>query len=90
MNQSNGEGDYPNQGSEVDINQNNDGEEEYSQGGGDSVTNETETRPQPGYCQRCGFSLYHYAGKPCSADPERRKHPEWTRKPPPSFAEANK
>jgi len=74
------EGDY-NQGAEY-MNQSSVDEGEYSNQGGD--TNET------GYCKKCGFSLYHYAGKPCGSDPEGRKHPEWTQKPHPSFAEANR
>ena len=43
----------------------------------------------PGYCGKCGFSLYHYAGKPCNKAGEPA-HPEWYSPPPPSFADVNR
>ena len=56
----------------------------------------TEARPDaidigsddgPGFCNRCGFSLYHYSGEVCHATGVR--HPEWTRPRPPRFADVN-
>ena len=43
----------------------------------------------PGYCKQCGFSLYHYAGKPCqkAGEPD---HPAWYSPDPPSFADVNR
>mmetsp|Transcript_18026 Transcript_18026/g.30166 ORF Transcript_18026/g.30166 Transcript_18026/m.30166 type:complete len:139 (-) Transcript_18026:3456-3872(-) len=43
---------------------------------------------KPGYCSRCGYSLYHYADQDCRAANAPR-HPVWEGVPPPSFAEAN-
>ena len=40
-----------------------------------------------GYCDRCGLSLYYYAGKACPRG--GNAHPVWTGPPPPSFCEEN-
>ena len=44
---------------------------------------------KPGYCTKCGYSLYHYAGQTCRA-PGEPPHPEWRGSPPPSFSEVNR
>jgi hypothetical protein len=42
-----------------------------------------------GFCNKCGFSLYHYAGKVCNVTGE--VHPmEGASNPPPSYAEVHK
>ena len=42
----------------------------------------------PGFCEHCGQSLFHYAGKPCGVA-GKPEHPTWTQPPPPSFADVN-
>jgi hypothetical protein len=50
----------------------------------------SSTTDGPGYCQYCGYSLYHYAEQDClAANSPTPKHPKWEGSPPPSFAEVN-
>ena len=47
-----------------------------------------EDAPVPGFCEHCGQSLFHYAGKACGAA-GKPPHPAWVHQPPPSFADVN-
>ena len=46
-----------------------------------------------GYCARCGYSLFHYAGEMCNV--QKEKHPEWVdeegsrKEDPPAFSDVN-
>lgn len=50
--------------------------------------NEKEDKEGVGYCERCGYSLYHYADKECPRGGPR--HNVWKGHPPPSFADINR